>query len=35
LLAGGVMLLRKDKLAVVPLTIDPLIGTVFFMMNRI
>lgn len=35
LLVGGIMLIRKDRRAIVPLIIDPIIGIILFTMNRL
>lgn len=34
LLSGGIMLFRKDKRAIIPLMTDPMLGVLFFVMNR-
>lgn len=35
LLAGGIMLIRKDNRAIIPLMVDPILGVVLFTMNRL
>lgn len=35
LLAGGIMLIRKDNRAIIPLMADPVLGVVLFTMNRL
>jgi len=35
LLVGGIMLVRKDKRAIMPLMADPMFGVLFFVLNRL
>lgn len=35
LLAGGIMLIRKDNRAIIPLMADPVLGVALFVMNRL